>query len=196
MDSAPPIFPPDNVGGGGGATGLLQMTWQPMPKSRWGGKTMEYRLFYRKHEEDENAMSGQWEIKTTENPYFYAYVGEENYYLRYDVMVQAKNEKGYGPNSSVAIVYSAEKLPELQPTFVAANALNGTAGLVEWIGVPNTREDAHGQIGGYQINYWEEGNTLCDGIFESDAQSINIYGDATEGLLIGMTPGERFGNFR
>lgn len=38
----------------------------------------------------------------------YITVGPDNYYLPYEVMVQAVNEKGRGPNSTVAIVYSAE----------------------------------------------------------------------------------------
>ncbi|KAK3779087.1 hypothetical protein RRG08_011112 [Elysia crispata] len=187
MDSAPPIVAPDNVGGGGGATGLLQMTWDPLPRSKWGGNTISYILYYRKYEE--NTIDGQWEVVKTKNPYYYTVVGEENYYLPYEVKVQVQNEKGIGPNSTIAMVYSAEILPTLTPTFVAANAVNGTAGIVEWIGVPNTREAAHGKIGGYQINYWDGGDTLCLDTFEADAQSINFYGEATEGMLIGMNPG-------
>ncbi|GFR92805.1 neuronal cell adhesion molecule [Elysia marginata] len=149
---------------------------------------MSYIVYYRKHEDDKD--DGQWEVVKTEETFHNVVVGADNYYLPYDVQVQANNEKGVGPNSSIALVYSAEILPTQQPTFVAANAVNGTAGIVEWIGVPNTREAAHGQIGGYQINYWQGINTLCEDTFESEAQSINIYGDATEGLLIGMEPGE------
>lgn len=35
-------------------------------------------------------------------------VGQENYYSQYEVKLQAFNIFGKGPNSSVAIVYSAE----------------------------------------------------------------------------------------
>ncbi|RUS76986.1 hypothetical protein EGW08_015243 [Elysia chlorotica] len=186
MDSAPPIVSPDNVGGGGGATGLLQMTWEPLPKSKWGGEEISYILYFRKYEE--NNLERQWEVVNTKDPYHYTVVGEENYYLPYEVKVQVKNEKGSGPNSTTAIVYSAEILPTLTPTFVSAKPVNGTAGIVKWIGIPNTREAAHGKIAGYQINYYDGRNTLCADKYEGEAQSKNIYGEATQGLLIGMKP--------
>lgn len=39
---------------------------------------------------------------------FHQLVGTEMYYTPYDVMVQAINNVGPGPNSSVEVVYSAE----------------------------------------------------------------------------------------
>ena len=35
-------------------------------------------------------------------------IGPENYYLQYDVKVGCYNDKGDGPNSTAAIIYSAE----------------------------------------------------------------------------------------
>lgn len=38
---------------------------------------------------------------------FTALVGVENYYLPYEVIVQAFNDIGFGPNSTVEVIYSA-----------------------------------------------------------------------------------------
>ncbi|KAK3764141.1 hypothetical protein RRG08_055937, partial [Elysia crispata] len=188
MASAPPIYPPDNVGGGGGAEGLLQIKWDPLPRSKWGSQTIAYTMYFRPKKEDER--DALWETVKTDKTYFNKVVGLSNYYLPYTVKVQARNPEGSGPNSTEATVMSAERLPEAQPIFESAEAINTTAGMVYWIPVPATREEARGAIGGYQINYWQEG-PQCDGggELEAGATSVNIYGDVSEGLLIGLDPG-------
>lgn len=35
-------------------------------------------------------------------------VGEENFYLEYEIKIQVYNDVGKGPNSTEAVVYSAE----------------------------------------------------------------------------------------
>ncbi|GFN94662.1 contactin [Plakobranchus ocellatus] len=186
--AAPPIHPPDNVGGGGGAEGLLQMKWDPLPRSKWGADFISYILYFRL--KDGDPINGQWQKVKTNRTYHYAVVGLDFYYLQYTVKVQAFNIKGSGPNSTEAIVYSAEKLPEATPTFLSAGAVNATAGMVYWIPVPNTRETARGAVGGYQINYWQEGpQCRGGGDLEAGATSINIYGDVGEGLVIGLDAG-------
>lgn len=35
-------------------------------------------------------------------------VGEDNYYLQYEIKIQVYNDMGKGPNSTEAVVYSAE----------------------------------------------------------------------------------------
>ena len=47
-------------------------------------------------------------VKTSDEASHVVLVGEENYYLLYEVKVQALNPMGQGPNSSVVDVYSAE----------------------------------------------------------------------------------------
>lgn len=39
---------------------------------------------------------------------YVTYVGLDNFYLEYELKVQARNEHGSGPNSSVEIIFSAE----------------------------------------------------------------------------------------
>ncbi|GFS00276.1 contactin [Elysia marginata] len=148
MDSAAPIFPPDNVGGGGGAEGLLQIKWDPLPRSKWGSQSVSYIMYFRRQSDDEK--NAQWEVVKTDNTYFNKIVGLDLYYLPYTVKVQAINPQGQGPNSTEVTVMSAERLPDTQPSFKSAGAVNATAGMVYWTPIPPTREKARGAIGGYQ----------------------------------------------
>ncbi|XP_059177200.1 contactin-like [Physella acuta] len=185
--SAPPIEAPTNVGGGGGSVGQLIITWNPLPRSAWGGPNVRYIPYYRR--QTEGGSSRKWETPVEiQDTYLHVVVGVEFYYTPYEVKVQAVNDKGRGPNSTVAIVYSAEDMPNLTPTSISFEVINGTAATVSWEPVPNTREAARGTVFAYQVNYWEEPTTLCLGINEHQALFNRFYGDASTGLLIGMEP--------
>ncbi|RUS82808.1 hypothetical protein EGW08_009428, partial [Elysia chlorotica] len=107
MASAPPIYAPENVGGGGGAEGLLRISWEPLPRSKWGSFAISYIMYYRLQSEDKN--QGLWETVKTNRTFFNKVVGLDNYYLPYTVKVQAYNDQGPGPNSTEVIVMSAER---------------------------------------------------------------------------------------
>ncbi|GFN90771.1 contactin, partial [Plakobranchus ocellatus] len=184
---APPVHPPEKVRGGGGEEGLLQIKWDPLPRSKWGDDSISYILYFRLKSDD--AINGQWQKVKTKQTYHYAVVGLDFYYLPYVVKVQAINKKGPGPNSTAVIVYSAEKLPDATPTFLSAVAVNATAGRVKWIRVNNTREEAGGAVGGYKIDYWPEGpQCKGGGYLEARATSVNISGDVGEALVVGLDP--------
>lgn len=42
------------------------------------------------------------------NDHHVSFVGVDNYFLEYEVKVQAFNDKGFGPNSTEVVVFSAE----------------------------------------------------------------------------------------
>lgn len=107
-------------------------------------------------------------------------VGEQNYYLEYEVKVQAYNEKGKGPNSTIESIMSAENLPVGVPTDVMCDGYNGSALEVTWIKVPNIREVMKGQVLGYQINYW------MDGEEDPLIRFIRYPGQVESGLIIGL----------
>ncbi|CAG5132278.1 unnamed protein product, partial [Candidula unifasciata] len=184
--SAPPIYSPDNLRGGGGSVGELHIVWDPLPRTLWGGTSMQYWLHYR--QKNERNPDGKWQsVPNLTSTVYNAIVGPDLYYTPYEVKVQAENELGKGPNSSIAVVYSAEDMPSnVAPKFIQANAVNGTAGIVEWEPIPNTREDAKGTVFAYQVNYWLEGDTRCLGKHEDTARFIRFYGDVGSGLIVGM----------
>ncbi|KAK6970966.1 contactin-3 [Biomphalaria glabrata] len=185
ISAAAPVAAPQNVGGGGGSVGILSITWNAMPRDQWGSSALHYCVYYRRH--GNNVDNSRWiQVDNLIDTSLYITVGPDNYYLPYEVMVQAVNEKGRGPNSTVAIVYSAEDVPtNVSPVFESTNAINGTAGIVTWKPVPDTREAAKGKVFGYQINYWLE-DTKCLGKNELNGMSINIYGDVSSGMLVGL----------
>ncbi|CAL1546789.1 unnamed protein product [Lymnaea stagnalis] len=188
MMSAPPIFSPPNIGGGGGSVGQLIITWNPLPRSQWGGPNLRYVVYFRlKQEENSNR---KWEMSgELRDTFFHTVVGTQYYYTEYEVKVQAVNDRGSGPNSTIFIVYSAEDMPSnVSPTYSGYEVLNGTAAIVNWIPVPNTREAARGTVFAYQVNYWEEPTTLCLGTNEHHALFNRYYGNSSSGLLIGMEP--------
>nr|KAG5693211.1 hypothetical protein BaRGS_034470 [Batillaria attramentaria] len=124
----------------------------------------------------------RWDAeKSVDEDKHVALVGEENYYLLYQVKVQALNVMGQGPNSSIVDVYSAEGMPVGTPTNVQSNTFNSTALEVSWEPVPDTREVVKGKIVGYQINYWPEELLPSDYL-----RFIRYYGQRDTGLVIGL----------
>ncbi|XP_012936437.1 contactin [Aplysia californica] len=189
MYDAAPKYAPENVGGGGGSVGELEITWNPLPRELWGGPGIRYRVYYRRYFE-QNTDNTQWqtseEIRETS---FYTVLEKDLYYTPFQVKVQAINNLGMGPNSTLEIVFSAEDMPAIQPTSISSEAINSTAGYVYWELTPRTRESLRGTVYAFQINYWNEGDTQCPGTYEDTALFTRIYGDVTQGLVVGMEPG-------
>lgn len=67
-------------------------------------------------------------------------------------MFQALNELGYGPESEVVTIYSAEDMPQVAPQQVAARAFNSTAINVSWVPIEQTRELIRGKLIGHRVS--------------------------------------------
>ncbi|XP_076455700.1 contactin-like isoform X2 [Babylonia areolata] len=149
---AAPSRAPVNVTAGEGKVGDLNITWLPLPPEDQGGPGIGYNVYHRLH----SRPNDKW-IKTEAGDVkaYVHLVGPELFYTLYDVMVQAFNDVGPGPNSSVETIYSAEDLPRASPTDVRIERYNATALLVTWVPVEDSREVVRGKILGYQVNYWE-----------------------------------------
>ncbi|KAK7482103.1 hypothetical protein BaRGS_00026687, partial [Batillaria attramentaria] len=87
---APPRRAPVNITAGEGKVGDLNITWVPIPPEEQGGRGFGY-----------NEVVGDVKAEVV-------LVGQEFFYTQYDVKVQAFNDAGPGPNSSVVTIYSAE----------------------------------------------------------------------------------------
>ncbi|RUS74476.1 hypothetical protein EGW08_017751 [Elysia chlorotica] len=152
--SAPPAVSPRNVRGGGGSIGTLTIRWDALDRSEYGTSDVSsvgYRLFWRV--KVVSRAEPQWssrEIARATADHLSVFVGQAMYFTLYETKVQAFNDMGFGPNSSVVEVYSAETLPTGVPQNVNTNTYNSTAIEVFWDPVPQTREAAGGIILGYQ----------------------------------------------
>ncbi|PVD35688.1 hypothetical protein C0Q70_02651 [Pomacea canaliculata] len=179
LPSAPPSIPPRDIRGGGGGVGDLLISWMPLEPWEENGHGIGYKIYWRRYG-DPNSLWRKAEVEGF-NDHYVAFVGGENYFLEYEVKVQAFNRMGSGPNSSVVVVFSAEDLPALSPTEVRGEGYNGSANLVTWVPIPATREAARGVILGYQINYWLEGTSATD-----YRDFIRYEGHVTEGIYMGL----------
>lgn len=107
-----PYLAPRRVGGGGGKIGDLTIKWQPLAPAEQNAPGIRYKIFWRLH-----ARDTEWATETLADTgnvgMAVVSVPPANYYTRYDVKVQAWNEEGPGPESRVAVVHSAEDMPQV-----------------------------------------------------------------------------------
>lgn len=180
IPGAPPTKYPDNVGGGGGSVGLLTITWTPLSPEDRGAPGIGYIINWRKNGTATKFM----EARVEGDQSFYAVtVGQENYYLPYEVQVRAFNSLGQGPVSPEGVVaYSAEDIPIGVATNVYAWPFNSTALWVSWDIVPNDRAHMRGTLLGYQVNFQLR--------FEADASldAISWRGETENGVVVGLDP--------
>ncbi|RWS07231.1 contactin-like protein, partial [Dinothrombium tinctorium] len=181
-DKAPPFKAPSNVGGGGGKAGTLTITWDPLPPQDWNANDIWYRVYYKLL--DSNAEFFKVDIKKLGNVGMYTVnVGEENYYTKYLVKVQAVNSMGDGPISEAREVYSAESMPQVQPSLVRAVAFNSTAINVTWAPIDWSREKIRGKLIGHRIKYWVNGRDP-----QRDALTLLSRNTAPWGLIVALNP--------
>jgi hypothetical protein len=97
----------------------------------------------------------------------------DNYYTKYDVKVQAYNDQGAGPESDVAVIYSAEDMPQVAPQGVRAMRFNSTALNVTWNPVEVTREKIRGKLIGHRVRMiWYQNNKRSNRIILFSAEIL------------------------
>ncbi|XP_057342220.1 contactin [Microplitis mediator] len=165
--STPPAKPqraPARVGGGGGKVGELTITWEPLPPAYQNGRNVHYKVFWRRKGKEHEFQSLLLKDRGNIGKYV-ASISPDYYYMQYEVKVQVFNEAGEGPTSDIATVYSAEDLPIIQPQGIKILRYNSTSLNVTWTPVPPIRESLKGNLTGYRIKYWPDGNDEDDAIY-------------------------------
>ncbi|GFO45288.1 contactin [Plakobranchus ocellatus] len=194
--------PVKNIRGGGGSVGDLTIVWDPLAKEDYNGPNLTYTVSWREFDATTNT---QWRSKTvleaqackyradyiTSEVYpcdYVAYVGDQKYYMPYEVKVRARNNRGIGPDMEPVIVMSAEDLPIGTPEKVFGHLYNATALLITWKPVPNTRQSAHGRLKGYKINYWRKNYDTESGALQNIIELKPGQENIDRGLIIGLEP--------
>lgn len=187
-DKAIPFKAPSNVGGGGGKAGTLTITWDPLPPQDWNAPEIWYKIFYRPADRDRDPFTTK-ELRNLGNINMYTVsVGDDDYFKEYQVKVQAINPMGEGKFiSDVAIVYSAESMPQIQPNQVFAVPFNSTALNVTWAPLELTREKIRGKLIGHRIKYWKNGKDP-----QTDALVLLNRGLKSWGLVVGLLPDSEY----
>lgn len=185
-EMAAPRYPVTNVRGGGGKAGGLLVRWDPLPVSAWGSNEIWYQLYYRLN------GSFEWSKRelTSANGLTDAHtinLAGDVFYRPFEVMVQPVNMLGPGPLSQVALIYSAQQMPRVQPTNVYALAHNSTALNVTWSPVSDLEQAESGLLIGYRIRYWPTGK-------DPQTHSLTYLKRGLEswGLLVGLQPDSEY----
>lgn len=159
-----PYISPRNVGGGGGKIGDLTIKWTPLKPEEQNAHGIHYKIFWRLH-----AKNTEWATEILKQhgntKMAVVHIPLDNYYTRYDVKVQAINDVGMGPESGVAVIYSAEDMPQVAPQQPVARGFNSTSLNVTWNPVELTREKIRGNLIGHRLKYWKKGFPEEDSVY-------------------------------
>lgn len=177
---APYVYP-QNVSGGGGKIGDLTITWTPLPLEDHNGPGMYYKVYWRRKGFDKE-FAHQVLRNATKHGIATVPIPSEFYYTEYEVKVQAANREGYGPESPVVTIFSAEDIPHIQPQSLIAKPYNSTAINASWSPISLTRENIRGKLIGHRLKYWLQG-----AIEDSATYYLNRNTDSWA-LIVGLQP--------
>uniref|UniRef100_A0A8C3AK84 Contactin 3b n=1 Tax=Cyclopterus lumpus TaxID=8103 RepID=A0A8C3AK84_CYCLU len=147
-DAIPDTAPTDVEGGGGTKTELV-ITWEPVPEELQNGEGFGYIVAFRP------VGTVTWTRAVISTPGVAPYVFRNDTippFAPFDVKVGAYNNRGEGPFSSIATVYSAEEVPSLAPKRVRTRSVSAVQIEVIWEALPVIAE----RVLGYEVVYWED----------------------------------------
>ncbi|XP_034296444.1 contactin-3 [Pantherophis guttatus] len=174
-EEAVPEVPPSEVSGGGGSRSELVITWDPVPEELQNGEGFGYVVAFRP------LGITTWIQTVVTSPDTPRYVFRNESILPfspYEVKVGVYNNKGEGPFSPVATVYSAEEEPTIAPSGVSANSLSSSTIEVTWIPIP--WKMGSGRLLGYEVRYWNNGGK------EQSSNKVRATGKETSVKITGL----------
>lgn len=144
---ARPVVAPSDVGGGGGASRELTITWTPVQLQYHYGSNFGYIIAFRPHDKHD------WLKVTVSDPHAHKYIHKDSNIqpsTRFEVKMKAFNSQGEGPFSVSSFIYSAQDVPSEAPTIVEARALSATEAIICWMPVRLQTVEK------YQVRYWRQ----------------------------------------
>uniref|UniRef100_A0A8C2GAF6 Contactin 3b n=1 Tax=Cyprinus carpio TaxID=7962 RepID=A0A8C2GAF6_CYPCA len=148
-EDAMPDTAPTDVGGGGGTKSELVITWEPVPEELQNGEGFGYIIAFRP------VGLVTWTRAVISAPSVTRYVYRNDTippFSPFNVKVGGFNNRGEGPFSSIATVFSAEEVPSVAPERVSAKSLSAADIEVTWEPIASTPE----RVLGYEVVYWED----------------------------------------
>ncbi|MBN3298345.1 CNTN1 protein, partial [Amia calva] len=177
LEAVPNVAPSD-IGGGGGTSRELTITWTPVPKTYHFGRNYGYIVAFKPHGDKE------WRKVTVADPEARRYVHKDSSITpstEFQVKVKAFNNKGEGPYSLTAVVYSAQDAPVEAPTGVVFINLSASEAIVKWLPVLQQ------SIEGYQVKYWRK---IYDN--EAAAQRVLVSRNENQTRLENLLPDSHY----
>uniref|UniRef100_UPI003AACDCA7 contactin-1a-like n=1 Tax=Centroberyx gerrardi TaxID=166262 RepID=UPI003AACDCA7 len=175
---AVPVVAPSDIGGGGGTSRELTITWTPVQPQYYYGSNFGYIVAFKPHD------GYEWRKVTVADPQARRYVHKDSSIApstEFQVKVKAFNSKGEGPFSLMAVIYSAQDAPSEAPTSVDGRALSATEAIVWWMPISQSNVD------GYQVKYWRKQEDS-----EAGAQRMVVPGRENQTRLEGMKPDSQY----
>lgn len=175
---AVPVVAPSDIGGGGGTSRELIITWTPVKPQYYYGPNFGYIIAFKPA--DDNA----WHKVTVEDPEAQRYVHKDQSIrpsTEFEVKVKAFNRKGEGPFSLTSFIYSAQDAPAEAPASVEARALSSSEAIVWWL--PLTQ---HG-VEGYQVKCMR-----TDEESETSALRVSVSSRDNQTRLEGLKPDSHY----
>ncbi|XP_034735560.1 contactin-1a-like isoform X1 [Etheostoma cragini] len=173
-----PVVAPSDVGGGGGSSRELTITWTPVQPQYYYGPNFGYIVAFKPQDGHE------WSKVTVADPQAKRYVHKDPSIppsTEFHVKVKAFNSKGEGPFSLTAIIYSAQDAPSEAPVSVDGRALSATEAIVWWLPLSQSNID------GYQVKYWRNQEDS-----EGRAQRVVVPGSENHTRLESMKPDSHY----
>ncbi|XP_058468109.1 contactin [Malaya genurostris] len=175
-----PYVAPRNIGGGGGKIGDLSITWDPLRPDEQNSIEIHYKVYYRQLGQREWAsklLKQQGNVGKA-----VVHIPFDKYFTQYEVKIQAINDLGEGPMSSIAVIYSAEDMPQVAPQQTIAKSYNSTALNVTWVPVSQSRESIRGKLIGHRLKYWKKEHKEEDAVYYL-SRTIRPWS-----LIVGLAP--------
>ncbi|XP_019128195.1 contactin-1a isoform X1 [Larimichthys crocea] len=197
-----PVVAPSDVGGGGGTSRELTITWTPVQPQYYYGPNFGYIVAFKPRD------GYEWRKVIVADPQAKRYVHKDSSIppsAEFQVKVKAFNRKGEGPFSLTAVIYSAQdgitpqghilktvpllqtiklrfsSAPSKAPVSVDGRALSATEAIVSWLPLSQTNID------GYQVKYWRTNEDN-----EGGAQGVVVSGRENHTRLEGMKPDSHY----
>uniref|UniRef100_A0A669D359 Contactin 1 n=1 Tax=Oreochromis niloticus TaxID=8128 RepID=A0A669D359_ORENI len=159
---AVPVVAPSDVGGGGGASRELTITWTPVKPKYYYGPNFGYIVAFKPQDEQE------WKRVAVADPQARRYVHKASDIpplTEFQVKVKAFNVQGEGPYSLTAIIYSAQDGERLRDS--ALSSVTGKCAKV--ISKQHRRSTWFCFISvSRNVKYWESGQS------EGQAETIGV----------------------
>uniref|UniRef100_A0A8D0DES8 Contactin 1 n=1 Tax=Sander lucioperca TaxID=283035 RepID=A0A8D0DES8_SANLU len=179
-----PVVAPSDVGGGGGSSRELTITWTPVQPQYYYGPNFGYIVAFKPQDGHE------WSKVTVADPQAKRYVHKDPSIppsTEFQVKVKAFNSKGEGPFSLTAIIYSAQDAPSEAPVSVDGRALSATEAivLVHQAGVGS--QPSHLCPSVSQVKYWRNQEDS-----EGRAQRVVVPGSENHTRLESMKPDSHY----
>uniref|UniRef100_A0A8C4RV69 Contactin-3 n=1 Tax=Erpetoichthys calabaricus TaxID=27687 RepID=A0A8C4RV69_ERPCA len=174
---AAPTVAPSGLGGGGGDRHELIITWTPMAREYQNGDGFGYTLAFRKRGKQD------WHLVKVPNVESSRYVYHNESitaYCPFEVKIKGFNNKGEGPFSQTALIYSAEEEPTVAPSWVNGSSLSATEMFVSWDPVQHLF--TNGILQGYEIRYWRANDS------EAAADRVRTAGLESSARVSGLRP--------